>query len=90
MCLALLLTACASRPTLPAAEPQIVRELPPTSLLADRAEPLPAGRRNQDLMQWAADLRCALRRSNADKAALRAWRRGEAYQGDAERNRCND
>lgn len=77
--LMLLLTACTSQQiqTAPA------RELPPESLLMDTPVPVAAGRKNSDLARWAPELYCALVQSNADKAALRAWREGRPYQSDA-------
>jgi len=78
--LMLSLHGCGSRPT------QIVqptRELPPESLLVDTPIPVPSGRKNSDLAKWAPELYCALMQSNADKAALRAWREGKPYTADA-------
>ena len=69
--------------------PQIIREQPPENLLADRPEPVPASRDNEGLANWAVELRCALRQSNADKAALRAWKRQQPYKADDERARCD-
>lgn len=89
LCLALLLSGCGARPSLPPVVPQIVREQPPESLLAERPEPVPASRDNEGLANWAIELRCALRQSNADKAALRAWKRQQPYKADEERARCD-
>lgn len=77
--LLLLLTACGSRPIQTAP----VRELPPESLLIETPVPVAAGRKNSDLARWAPELYCALMQSNADKAALRAWREGKPYTADA-------
>lgn len=77
--LLLLLTACTSHKIQTAP----VLELPPESLLLDTVVPLAAGRKNSDLARWAPELYCALMQSNADKAALRAWREGRPYQSEA-------
>ena len=74
-CLLLLLNGCALFPT----RVVIQRDLPPDSLLLDIPTPVLEGRRNQDLLNWANSLRCSLVQSNADKAALRAWKAGVAY-----------
>jgi hypothetical protein len=89
LCLALSLSACGARQSLPPVEPQIVREQPPESLLQDRVEPVPESRDNEGLANWAIELRCALRQSNADKAALRAWKRGQQYDSSLARARCD-
>lgn len=84
-----MLSACGARQSLPPLEPQIVREQPPESLLQDRVEPVPQSRDNEGLANWAVELRCALRQSNADKAALRAWKHGKGYTSDQARARCD-
>lgn len=53
---------------------------PPSSLLIDTPEPQPEGATNADVIRWAADLHCALKMSNADKAALRAWSSALPYK----------
>jgi hypothetical protein len=77
--LMLLLQSCGSHPTQTAP----LRDLPPEYLLIDTPVPAPAGRKNSDLAKWAPELYCALMQSNADKAALRAWREGKPYTADA-------
>ena len=77
--LMLLLTACTSQQIQNAP----ARDLPPESLLMDTPVPVAAGRKNSDLARWAPELYCALMQSNADKAALRAWRDGRPYQSEA-------
>lgn len=73
------LTACDFRRIQTAPE----RDLPPESLLLDTPIPKATGRKNSDLAKWAPELYCALIQSNADKAALRAWREGKPYHGEA-------
>ena len=74
-CLLLSLSGCGFLPT----RVVIQREAPPDSLLLDTPIPAPEGRRNDDLLNWANSLRCSLVQSNADKAALRAWKAGVDY-----------
>ena len=47
--------------------------VPPADLLADCPEPSSDFRTNGDLAVGFVNMRGALRRCNADKAALRAW-----------------
>ncbi|APU00290.1 hypothetical protein HOR55_gp03 [Ralstonia phage RS-PII-1] len=55
-----------------------VRLLPPDELLADCPEPAPpAERTNAGLAGSVLDYRRALALCNTDKAALRAWAKGE-------------
>lgn len=77
-CLLLSLSGCASQ------QIQIVRELPPDSLLLDTPIPEAEGRRNADVLNWANALRCAVVQGNADKAALRAWKAGIEYAPTAD------
>lgn len=68
--LLLSLTACARQPMIDA----------PDSLLIDTPIPELEGRRQQDLLNWANALRCAIVEANEDKAALRALKAGLAYK----------
>ena len=47
--------------------------LPPVVLLQEVPEPKMRGKTNADLLNWALELREALRLANSDKAALRKW-----------------
>lgn len=71
-CLALSLSACAGGPRLTTVT-KTEKQFPPESLLVPTAEPLLAGDRNRDLLDWGLGLRDALGSCNADKAALRKW-----------------
>lgn len=66
-----------------------MRETPPAALIADRPEPVLEGNKNRNLLILNAELRCVVRQSNADKAALRDWAAQRAYAPDEERNRCD-
>ena len=67
LCLTLCLTACAAE--CPPARPM----LPPVVYLQAVPEPELSGRTNAALVEWALELRAALRQANSDKEALRAW-----------------
>ncbi|NYT68827.1 hypothetical protein H0A67_09570 [Pusillimonas noertemannii] len=47
------------------------------------------GNKNRNLLILNAELRCVVRQSNADKAALRDWAAQRVYAPDEERNRCD-
>ena len=47
--------------------------MPPAALLQDVPEPKLRGKTNADLVEWALQLREAVRLLNSDKAALRDW-----------------
>lgn len=52
--------------------PQVVRVAPPEHLMAPTPEPVcDPCEINADLLQWALDLRQALRAANADKTAIK-------------------
>lgn len=51
---------------------------PPAPLLRETATPVLRGNTNRDLLNFALELRAALREANADKAALREWARKAA------------
>ncbi len=53
--------------------PITVRLRPPAALLLNTPEPVMAGNSNGALLEYALDLRTALRTANADKTALRQW-----------------
>ena len=52
---------------------QTVKLIPPEVLLLETPEPRLAGNTNAALLDYALELRAALRAANTDKAALRAW-----------------
>ena len=47
--------------------------MPPAALLQDVPEPKLRGKTNAVLVEWALQLREAVRLLNSDKAALRDW-----------------
>ena len=59
------------------AVPQLVRVAPPAHLMEPTPEPVCAPVTNRDLMDCALDYRDALRRANADKAAIKAGTGGQ-------------
>ncbi len=65
------LTACLSACAADCPPPRPA--IPPAVYLQDVPEPQMRGRTNGDLANWALEVRQALRQSNSDKAALRAW-----------------
>lgn len=71
LCLLLCLGCSAQNRLIPC--PVVERVTPPTPLLRPIPEPQWTGAINGDLVDHIQDLRTALRRCNADKAALRAW-----------------
>lgn len=73
--LCLLSSAGCSR-TVTAVRPEVTPVLPPLALIAERPEPPCRAARNRDLVMCILDLRTWGRQSEADKAALRAWRDG--------------
>lgn len=54
------------------AVPQLVRVAPPAHLMEPTPEPACSPATNADLLDCALDYRDALRRANADKAAIKA------------------
>ena len=53
--------------------PVTIRLKPPAALLSDTPEPVLGEGTNSGLLDYALDLRSALRKANADKKALREW-----------------
>ena len=52
------------------------RVFPPPALMRESPEPPLRGKNNEALLEWALDMRLALRRTNANLKALRAWAEG--------------
>ena len=69
LCL-LLCTACS---TVTPGPVTTVRLTPPSALLRETPEPRLTEATNAGLLDYTLDLRAALRKANADKAALRQW-----------------
>ena len=67
LALTALLSACSNK--CPPARPMT----PPVVYLQDVTEPRFSGKTNADLVNWALEVREALRQANSDKAALRQW-----------------
>lgn len=66
----LLCAACSSKQVV--AVPQVLRVSPAPHLMEPTPEPVCAPDTNADLLDCALDYRDALRRANADKAAIKA------------------
>lgn len=77
LCLIVFLNGCAAP-----APPPIDRSVP-GNLTQATPEPLMQSADNGGLLYWALELRCALRQSNSDKAAIRAWSDRVPYLGAA-------
>ena len=69
----LCLLGCAACSTVTPGPVTTVRLTPPSALLLETPEPRLAEPTNAGLLDYALDLRAALRKANADKAALREW-----------------
>ena len=68
LALSMFLSACSAKHC-PSARPM----LPPVVYLQEVPEPQLKGRTNKALLDWAVELREALRLANGDKKALRDW-----------------
>lgn len=65
--LAMLMSGCAT------ATPEVVKQYPPTDLLADCQHPVIDVTKNKGLAEGILAYRAALDKCNNDKAALREW-----------------